>query len=39
MMWLAERVMLSFCTAVVASMANAWTLLTVANEDVRFWTK
>lgn len=39
MMRLAERMMLSFCTAVGASTANAWTLLTEAGEDVRVMTR
>jgi len=39
MMRLAERMMLSFCTAVGASTANVWTLLTVASEDVRVMSR
>ncbi|BAT94022.1 hypothetical protein VIGAN_08058900 [Vigna angularis var. angularis] len=39
MMRLAERMMLSFCTAVGASTANAWTLITDASEDVRVMTR
>lgn len=39
MMRLSERMMMSFCTAVGASTANTWTLLTVAGEDVRVMTR
>ncbi|CAJ1977256.1 unnamed protein product [Sphenostylis stenocarpa] len=38
-MKLAERMMLSFCTGVGASTANAWTPLTVGSKDVRVMTR
>ena len=39
MMKLAERMVLSFCTGVGASTANAWTPLPSGLEDVRVMTR
>jgi len=38
-MRLAERMMLSFCTSVGSSTANAWTLLPVPGEGLRVMTR